>query len=52
MIENWLKSRPRACEKVIVLEIRDQESCMSKKLNEKQEKQDQAELSQAQLPLD
>ena len=38
MIINWLKSRPRACEQVIVPEIREQESCMSRKLTEKQEK--------------
>ena len=38
VIIDWLKSRPRACEKAIVLEIRDQESCTSRKLNEKQEK--------------
>ena len=51
MIINLINSRPRTCKKVIVLEIRDQESCMSKKSNKKQKKQDQAELSQAQLPL-
>ena len=37
MIINWFKSRPRACEKVIVLEIQDQGSCISRKLNKKQE---------------
>ena len=38
MIINWIKSRPRACEKVLVMEIPDQESCISRKVNEKQEK--------------
>ena len=48
---DWLKTIPRACGKANVLEIRDQESCISRKLIKKQEKQDQAEPRRAQLQL-